>query len=101
MKITVDLTLEESAEIKSLAICYGTTPKQILTQFASDITESLRTHGSDERDLAEQYVARTFLDRRASYCPKEEALSDKEKEKISRLHSESWRHRQDQLAALG
>ncbi len=99
MRITIDLTPEEAAQIKALAIRFGAKPSEILTRFASDLTGSLRTSGSDERTHALEYVQRAFFDKiECAYSP-EEGLTDEESEKMQRLHAEAWRYRETQQAA--
>ena len=36
----------------------GTTPEKILEGFICDLTDGTQTHGSDERDIAQQYLDR-------------------------------------------
>lgn len=36
----------------------GTTPERILQGFICDLIDGTQTHGSDERDLAQQYIDR-------------------------------------------
>ena len=66
MKITLELTREEWAEMKALAIRYGTSATDILQGFASDLTFSNRCHGSDESDMARGYIKRRLTDRSLS-----------------------------------
>jgi hypothetical protein len=92
--MTLTLTPEETAALAALAIRFDATPEQILTGFASDLTGSLRSSGSDERDRAMEYVTRAYYDRQASYCDADRALSEHEKEQIERLQLDSWRLRE-------
>lgn len=95
-KITLDLTAEEVAELKALGIRFRCKSKELLQQFASDLTGSLRTRGSDERVHAMDYATRTFFDHMADYATPEEKLSDAQVEKMEAYHSEAYRHRQAQ-----
>ena len=86
MQLDIELTLEEAAGLEALAVLKATTPKKILQQFASEVTGSLRTRGSDERMYAEQWFERTFM----RFNP----LTDAEREKYDRLTNQAYQFRQ-------
>jgi len=94
LTLTLTLTPEEAAALAALAIRFDATPEQLLTGFASDLTGSLRSSGSDERSCAMSYVTRAYYDRAASYCDAARALSQAEKEQIENLQLTSWRLRE-------
>ena len=54
----LDLSYRDIKEFSKLAKEYGTTPERILQGFICDLIDGTQTHGSDERDLAQQYVDR-------------------------------------------
>jgi hypothetical protein len=52
------LTLRLPPEFIELCTSDGTTPDEVLRGFVADLCSLDGTHGSDERDLAEQYYHR-------------------------------------------
>jgi hypothetical protein len=88
MKITITLTPEETAGLKALAIVKKCEPKDIIQQFASEVTGSLRSRGSDERLYAEEWLNRTFF--------RFDKMTDAEQEKYDRLTNEAYHHREDE-----
>ena len=58
MKITVTLTTAEYLALRALAVECGLSSSEILQQFASDLAQSPRSGGSDEREMALAYVRR-------------------------------------------
>lgn len=55
------LTKEEKLLMSAIGLEIGIRPSEIVRQFVSDLTESTRTHGSDEREFAKNYLERTFF----------------------------------------
>ena len=92
MKITITLTPEESADIQALAIEFDSTPAEILQTFASDVTGSLRSGGSDEREYARHWLQR-------HHGPRFDPLTEPERERMERLQTMAYRARQAQQAA--
>lgn len=86
MQLNIELTLEEAASLEALAVLKATTPEKILQQFASEITSSLRSRGSDERMYAEQWFERTFM----RFTP----LTDGERERYDNLTNQAYQFRQ-------
>ena len=91
MKITIELTQEEWLGLRALAIQKNTKPEKIPQQFVSELTGSLRSRGSDERDFAENWFNRTFH--------RWEELPVKDREEIDRLQSDAYHIRQAEHAA--
>ena len=54
----LDLSYRDIKEFSKLAKECGTTPERILQGFICDLIDGTQTHGSDERDLAQQYIDR-------------------------------------------
>lgn len=84
MKITITPNPEETAAIKALAIRYGVPVERIVSQFISDLAGSLRSGGSDERELARRWISRGFT---------EDPMPDVERDQMERLEAESAQHR--------
>ena len=61
--IQVCLTEEEWHGITALALKHGAKPQDLVRRFVSDATGSLRSHGSDERMMAEEYLNRGWQPR--------------------------------------
>lgn len=58
----INITEEETCQLKALAIRFGTTPEELVERFVSDLTDSSRCGGSDEHMGARGYVARAHID---------------------------------------
>ena len=58
MRIGIDLTPIEYDFLRCLAFSYGTTVNGLLSQFVADLTSSNRSGGSDERQLACDWLFR-------------------------------------------
>ena len=54
----LDLSDGDITDFFRLAKECGTTPERILQGFICDLIDGTQTHGSDERDLAQQYIDR-------------------------------------------
>lgn len=91
MKLTIEITKEEQLGLKALAIEKNTTPEKLVQQFVSEVTGSLRSNGSDEREYAEQWLNRTLH--------RWEEMTNKERNKMERLQSAAYRERRRRDAA--
>lgn len=69
MQLTIEISEQEHRELQRMADRLapgffreheGITPEQIVSQFVADLTESPRSRGSDERELAADYFRRAF-----------------------------------------
>jgi len=99
MKITIELTDEEAAEMKALAIRYGETPSRLVSGFVSDLTESLQSHGSDERSMAQDYVSRAHMDRiEHGTAENGDALTPAEQAEYDKLRMSAYSARERQRA---
>ena len=99
MKLTIELTDEEAAEMNALAIRYGKPPTRLVSAFVADLTESLRSNGSDERILAGEYVARAHMDRIEHGRPENgDALTEEEQAEYDRLRMVAYGARERQKA---
>lgn len=54
----LELSDGDMEDFTRLAKECGTTPERILEGFICDLTDGTQTHGSDERELAQQYIDR-------------------------------------------
>ncbi len=62
MKITLDIPTSEYCGLKQVAAKHGISIHELLAGFVADATGSPRSGGSDERDRADEYVARRHSD---------------------------------------
>lgn len=58
-RLLVCITDEDFERLKEIAENYDTTPNRIIEQFIYDITCSDYSGGSDERDLADDWLSRS------------------------------------------
>lgn len=60
MKITIEIEADEYARLRAKAALAGVCIRDILSQFVADATGSDRSGGSDERDLARNWLERSY-----------------------------------------
>lgn len=60
MKIPVHLTPDEYAQLRAKAALIGVSVPDLLAQFAADLAGSMRSRGSDERDVAQGWLERGY-----------------------------------------
>ncbi len=66
MRITLDISDRDIGRFFTKTYGSGTTPEEVLAGFVADLISGEKSHGSDERDLANQYFDRCGYD----YFPK-------------------------------
>src|SRR5574340_953633 len=96
-KIQIELTTEEWEMLQAEAIKYGAEPRQLVAGFVADLTASFRSHGSDERDMAEAYADRRWKPRRAELTPAEQDAMERHASRgwVARnLEVAEWKRRQ-------
>ncbi len=86
MKITLDLPTSEYCGLKQVAAKYGITTHEILAGFVADATGSFRSGGSDERQHADDYIARRHSDY-IQHSADPESLAERD---LRFLRSERW-----------
>lgn len=60
MRISIDLTSVEYQKLRNLSDFYDTNVNCLLSQFIADLTCSDRSGGSDERNLASDWLSRSL-----------------------------------------
>ncbi len=86
--ITLALEEDEAHALRALEIRHACTADELLSGFIADLTGSSGTRGSDERDLAEQYIKRAYGDCVEYQSPK--SLTAEERAEMEEHQHNTW-----------